>query len=189
MKSRIGLVALVALSGCSTLLPGPSRTAASASETPAAALADAHVAGIALVANNVEIGYALLVPGRASDPDVREYAARMHTDHTSLNATLTDLLARLDLPAEDDPAGLALRDASTARRDRLRALTGRAFDAAYLDVDLASHRELLHVIDRVLAPGTRRRELQDYVAAMRPVVAAHLAHAEQLRVTVAARQR
>lgn len=162
---------------------------AGAEATPAERLSDAHVASVALVANNVEIAYALVASTRAADPDVRDYAARMRTDHTSLNATLTDLLARLDLPAEDDPAGVALRDTSVARRERLRALTGRAFDVAYIDADIQSHRELLGVVDRVLVAGASRRELRDYVSSLRPVFAAHLAHAEQLRADLAARRR
>lgn len=174
---------LLALSAChNPLRTGPEPSVAER-------LSDARAAGLALSINNVEIGYALLVPTRAADPDVVLYGARMHTDHTALNATLTDLLARLDLPAEDEPTGTALRDASLGRRDRLRALTGRAFDAAYVDADLASHRELLRIIDDRLAPGTSRRELREYVAALRPAIAAHLAHAEQLQATLAARRR
>jgi putative membrane protein len=151
-------------------------------------LSDEHVAGVALLGNNVEIAYALLAPARAADGDVQSYAARMRTDHTSLNAQLTDLLSRIDLEAQDDPAGRALRDVSLARHARLQRLTGRAFDAAYLDDDVLSHRELLDVIDRVLTPNARHRELREYLAALRPAVAAHLANAEQLRATLAARR-
>jgi putative membrane protein len=113
----------------------------------------------------------------------------MRTDHTSLNGTLTDLLARLDLDAEEAPAGVALRESSFPRRARLARLRGSAFDAAYVADDLTSHHELLDLVDRVLVPNAARRELREYLAALRPALAAHLAHAEQLAATLAARQR
>jgi putative membrane protein len=119
---------------------------------------------------------------------VRTFAARIRTDHGSLAASLGDLASRLDMVAEDDPAGTALRDASVARRDALGALRGPAFDMAYVDVELQSHRELLRVIDEVLLPSTRGGELREYVAALRPVEMAHVAHAEQLRATLEARR-
>lgn len=178
----IALVALLALPACHGLRQ---RDAAPA---PAASIGNAEAAGLALVANNVEIGYALLAPDRALDPDVRAFAARMRTDHASLNAALTELLGRIDLPARDDPAGLALRDSSAARRLRLRAMSGHAFDVAYVDQAVRSHQELLGVIDRLLTPAATRRELRDYVITLRPVISAHLAHAEQLRATLAARR-
>lgn len=165
--------------------PSPATSAASSG---APRVSDEHVAGVALMLNNIEVSYALLAGSRAADADVARYAARMRTDHTSLNATLTDLLARWNLDAEDDRVGLDLRDAANVERDRLRRLTGRAFDVAYVDADVASHRELLDVIDRVLLPSAGRRELHDYVAALRPAIAAHLAHAQQLRATLAARR-
>jgi putative membrane protein len=182
-------VPLVLLAGCRGIAPRASTPApTSATSARADRISDEHVAGIALMAGNVEIGYALLAPARAADADVKAYAARMHTDHTSLNAALTDLLAVLDVEAQDDPAGIAIRDASNPGRARLRDLSGRAFDVAYVDLDVQSHRELLDVIDRVLRPSVERRELRDYLASLRPAVAAHLAHAEQLRATLAARR-
>lgn len=150
---------------------------------------DARIAGAALLANNVEIHHAALAPSRASHPEVLAYAARMRTDHSSLNASLTDLLGRLGIAAEDDPSVAALRDSSVARRARLEKVSGRAFDIAYLDADAQSHRELLAVVDRLRAANPTSAELREYVAALRPAYLAHLAHAEQVRGTLAARRR
>jgi putative membrane protein len=183
------VVSLVLLAGCRGIAPrATAPSTQSATSAGATRVSDEHVAGIALMANNVEIGYALLAAVRATDADVKAYAARMHTDHTSLNATLTDLLSVLDVDARDDPAGIALRESSIPRSQRLRGLSGHAFDVAYVDLDVQSHREMLDVIDRVLRPSVDRRELREYVASLRPAVAAHLAHAEQLRATLAARR-
>jgi putative membrane protein len=183
------VVSLVLLAGCRGIAPrATAPSTPSATSAGATRVSDEHVAGIALMANNVEIGYALLAAARATDADVKAYAARMHTDHTSLNATLTDLLSVLDVDARDDPAGIALRESSIPRSQGLRGLSGHAFDVAYVDLDVQSHREMLDVIDRVLRPSVDRRELREYVASLRPAVAAHLAHAEQLRATLAARR-
>ena len=174
------VTAMAALAGCH---------AAPLPATPASGrMPDARVASVALVANNVEQGYATLAATRASDPDVRVYAERMRTDHGAMNAMLGELLAGADLVPEDDAAGLALRDSSAARRDRLAAARAGAVDMLYVDTDLRSHRELLRLLDDLLLPSATRPALREYVAALRPVVTAHIAHAEQLRATLASRR-
>ena len=180
--SRLVVLMLV-LTAC-----GARRPATAAPMVPGR-LPGEEIAGIALLANNVEVAYAFLAVDRATDADVQSYATRMRTDHRSLDGTLTDLLAALDLDARDDSLGVALREASVARRAALARLHGRAFDATYLDTDIASHRELLALVDGVLLPSASRRDLRAYLAGLRPALAAHLAHAEQLRATLAARQR
>ena len=173
--------AACALAGCHAAPPGVS---------PAnGGLSDAQVAGVVLLANNVEESYAALAATRAVDPDVRSFAQRMATDHGALNAMLDELLGRLELSPRDDAAGLALRDSSAARRDRLAALPRASFDAAYVDVELRSHAELLRVVDDLLVPSASAPALHEYVVTLRPVITAHVAHAEQVRATLAERRR
>jgi len=81
-------------------------------------------------------------------------------------------------------AGRDLRDISTVQRDSLRALTGRAFDSTYVAMELDRHRAMLTMIDDVLLPRARGSELRELLASTRPIVAAHVAHAEQLQATL-----
>jgi predicted outer membrane protein len=84
-------------------------------------------------------------------------------------------------------AALDLRDLSTVQRDSLEALTGRAFDSTYVAMELQRHRDMLSMIDDVLLPRARNDQLRDMIASMRPIVSAHIAHAQQLRASLAKR--
>lgn len=174
-----------------TLAPSTSSTAA-ASNTAApmkkAKVSPSNVVAIILAANNTDVSYARLVPARADNPEVKAFAQRMLTDHTVLNARVTDIAMRDGITAEDDDISLDFRDHSTSRRDILRELEGAKFDSTYIANEIQYHQELLDAISNVLVPSTRPGELREFVTNLRPAVSAHLAHAEQIRATLAARR-
>ncbi|HEU4995694.1 MAG TPA: DUF4142 domain-containing protein [Gemmatimonadaceae bacterium] len=149
-----------------------------------ARLNDAKISAVVLAANNTDISYARLVPTRASRADVKEFAQRMLTDHIGVNALLTELLKKLDVTPEDTPMSLDLRDESAERRDLMRELTGYPFDSTYIENEVSYHRKFLYAIDNTLQPKARNDELQMLLTNIRPAVAAHLAHAEQVRANV-----
>lgn len=147
---------------------------------------DAGVAAMLLALNYTDISYAKLAPARAARDDVKEFANRVLADHSGVNAALTQLLQKLDLTPEDNEASLDLRDESSARRDMLRDLNARAFDSTYIENEVTYHRQFLTALDQELIPAARNAELKALLANVRPAVAAHLAHAEQVRANVLA---
>ena len=164
--------------------------AASSASTSASAprVAEANVVAIILAANNTDLSYARLVPARTNSSEVKAFAQRMTTDHTILNARVNDIALRNGITAEDDVVSLDFRDHSAARRDVLRELDGARFDSTYAANEVQYHQELLAAIDGVLLPSTRNAELRQFVMNLKPAVSAHLAHAEQMRATLAARK-
>jgi putative membrane protein len=172
----------------------PLTPAASGKESKAAKAArelaaanDGRTAGMFLMANDVELSFARIGYANASSDEVKEFARRMLTDHTQMIAGTRTLLATQDLDPADDMAARDLRDASTLQRDSLRTLSGRAFDSTYVAMELQRHREMLSIIDDVLLPRARNAQLRDLIASMRPIISAHIAHAQQLRATLAKR--
>ncbi|CAN5890215.1 hypothetical protein BH11GEM1_BH11GEM1_18870 [soil metagenome] len=178
---RPALLSLAVAAGCHTAAGVHGRAGPSGLE-------DGNIVAIVLAANNTDLSYARLVPGRASSAEVMAFAARMTTDHTLLNARAVDIALRNGIKAEDDATSLAFRERSAARRDLLRELTGSRFDFTYTENEIQYHTELLTVLDGALIPGSRSAELKQFVVALRPAVKAHLAHAEQVRGTLAARK-
>ena len=149
---------------------------------------DANIAAMVLAQNNTDISYARLVPSRAERADIKEFARRMLTDHIGVNGLVTELLKRLDVTPEDNVASLDMRDESAANRDKMRELSGYAFDSTYIENEVMYHRKFLASIDRVLLPRARNHDLQTLLTSVRPAVAAHLAHAEQVRANVLSRK-
>lgn len=151
-------------------------------------LADANIAAMVLALNNTDISYARLVPSRAQRADVKEFATRMLTDHTGVNALLTELLTKLDLTPEDNNASLDMRDESANKRDMMRDLSGYSFDSTYIENEVSYHRNFLWSIDNLMLRRARNADLKGLLTSVRPAVAAHLAHAEQVRANVLSRK-
>jgi putative membrane protein len=151
-------------------------------------LGDAAIAAMLLASNNTNISYARLVPPRAQRDDVRQFAQRMLTDHIGVNALLTETLTKIELAPEDNLASLDMRDESAARRDAMRDLTGFAFDSAYITNEVSFHQRFLASLDQLMLPRVRNAELKSLLNSVRPAVAAHLAHAEQVWANVMSRR-
>lgn len=149
-----------------------------------AGLKDPNIAAMVLAANNTDISYARLVPTRAERADVKEFGQRMLTDHTGVNGLVNDLLTKLGVTPEENNASLDFRDESATRRDAMRDLNGYAFDSTYIENEVAYHIKFLATIDSVLLPASKNKDLKGLLTAVRPAVAAHLAHAEQVRANV-----
>jgi len=149
---------------------------------------DATISAMVLASNYTDISYAQLVPARALRQDVREFSRRMLTDHTTVNQLVRDLLAKLDIGPVDNIASLDMRDESSENRDILRELSGAAFDSAYVENEVRYHQKFLASLDDIMIPRARNAELRTLLSNVRPAVAAHLAHAEQLRANVLARK-
>jgi putative membrane protein len=66
----------------------------------------------------------------------------------------------------------------------MRELAGYAFDSTYIENEVAYHRKFLASIDNTMIPRARASELRVLLTTVRPAVAAHLAHAEQVRANV-----
>lgn len=148
------------------------------------AASDGRTVGMFLMANDVDLSFAQMAYANAASDEVKAFARRMLTDHTQLVSSMRALVDEQDMSPSDDMAGRDLRDISTVQRDSLRALTGRAFDSTYVAMELDRHRAMLTMIDDVLLPRARGSELRELLASTRPVIAAHVAHAEQLQATL-----
>jgi putative membrane protein len=155
-------------------------------------LNDPGIAAMVLALNNTDISYARLAtrpaPIGAERTDVRQFAQRMLTDHSGVNGLVNDLLAKLNVTPVDNAASLDMRDESANRRDAMRELSGFTFDSTYMENEVSYHVKFLATIDSVMIPVARNAELKNLLVAVRPAVAAHLAHAEQVRANVISRR-
>jgi len=70
----------------------------------------------------------------------------------------------------------------------MRELMGYKFDSTYIENEVSYHRKFLNAIDNILEPRARNEELKTLLTSVRPAVAAHLAHAEQVRANVLTRK-
>lgn len=149
-------------------------------------LTDAEIAHIAVTANQVDIDAAELAQGRAQSPAVKEFAATMIRDHSAVIERATALAQRLNVtPAENEISEslVAEGEDETAKFDDL---AGASFDRSYIHREVDFHRDVMHMIDDVLIPQTRNDELRALLTEVRPAIAAHLQHAEEIAAELSA---
>jgi putative membrane protein len=176
--------------------PSTKQTATREPAAPRGSLSDPNIAAMVLALNNTDISYARLAlaratdqaPSRAQRDDVKQFASRMLTDHTGVNGLVTQLLTKLDVAPEDNELSLNMRDESADNRDKMRELNGYAFDSTYIENEVKYHQKFLSQIDNLMLRDARNAELKGLLTAVRPAVAAHLAHAEQVRADVLAKK-
>lgn len=149
-------------------------------EEAAPPLSDANIAAIVLAANQVDVEAGELALDRSTNPDVRALAQQMVTDHTAANQAAGELAGRLGLTPVPNDVSRQLEEGGRENRARLSTLEGDEFDTAYVSHEVAYHKAVLDAIDKVLLPGASHRELRALIEQVRPVIAAHLHHAESL---------
>ena len=182
LGSRAALVAL-ALS-VALVAPLPVHADSTGQAKAAPALTDANIAAIVLAANTIDIKNGELAIARSKNREVKAFARQMVTDHTSVNAKAAALAARLELVPKENQASQDLVASTDSTRNRLRKLSGAAFDRAYVDNEVAYHQAVIDLLDRTIVPSVENQDLKDLLVAVRPAFVAHLEHARMIQASL-----
>ena len=81
---------------------------------------------------------------------------------------------------EDNATSQSLTKQAEATRKKLAALTGAAFDKAYVDNEVAFHKTVNSALSTTLIPDAQNSELKSLLQNGLKVFEAHLEHAERL---------
>ena len=149
-------------------------------------LSDPEVAHVAVTANSIDVDLAKLAQSRTSNPDVKQFATTMITDHSAVNAQATALATKLGVTPKDNAVSQSLLKGAAEARAAIEPLKGKAFDKAYIDREVAYHEAVIDALDKVLVPNTSNAELKQLLVDVRPAIATHLEHAKKLQSTLVA---
>ena len=142
---------------------------------------DAQIASIVVTANQVDIDAGRLAKERATSPEVKTFAELMISDHTSVNKSATELVARLAVTPQDNPVSRSLAAGGETNIAHLETLEGDAFHKAYVDHEVAYHQQVIDALDKTLIPGATNAELKALLVKVRPAFVSHLEHAKRLQ--------
>ncbi len=148
---------------------------------------DAQIAAIVVTANQVDIDAGALAAKKGSNADVKAFGKQMVTDHTGVNKAATDLVTKLKVTPESNPTSESLKEGGAKNVAALEALSGAAFDKAYIDHEVAYHQQVLDALDKTLIPSAQNAELKALLVKVRPAFVAHLEHARQIQASLASR--
>jgi putative membrane protein len=141
---------------------------------------DPQIAAIVVAANQVDIDAGRFAASKTSG-EVKAFAEKMVTDHTAVNKSAVDLVTKLKVTPEENDTSRALKAGGEKNIADLRKLSGREFEKAYVDHEVAYHEQVLNAVDTVLIPSAQNAELKALLVKVRPAFVEHLNHAKHLQ--------
>lgn len=150
------------------------------STTAQPALDDAAIVGILDSANTWDIATAALAATRAARQDVRDFGALLVRDHKTLQDSGRSLATKLKIAPTPVPPDFPLKVVHDTAMKELRALSGPAFDKAFLEHEVEYHKAVIDALNKTLMPALKSIELKAFVQQAAPTFAAHQLAAESL---------
>lgn len=143
------------------------------------ALDDATIVAIYDAANTADIETGGLGAKKGSSHMIRDFGAMLVTAHTAARQQGRDLAKKLGVtptPPKDDQSAVQ----HAAAMKQLRALSGKAFDRAFLEHEIAYHKAVIAAVQNTLLPAIQNAQLRALVVQVSPVFVQHQQAAEQL---------
>lgn len=179
MRVTLYLVGALAL-GAVTMAPSAAHartTAPAASRT--AALDDPTIVAIFDAANTWDVEASEIGEKKATTKEIRDLAAMFVRDHKAVRQQGRDLAKKLSVtptPPKDFP--LAASHAEAMKK--LRSTSGKDFDRAYLENEVAFHKAVIDAINGTLLPATQNAEVKALEVKVAPAFQAHMMAAQRL---------
>lgn len=147
----------------------------------AQAPSDPQIVGIVVAANQIDISAGKLALEHSKNAQVRQFAQQMVDDHTAVQKSVFDLGAKLHVTPADSPTRDALKKQAAETEAHLKTLHGAAFDKAYVDNEVAYHKQVIDAVTTTLIPNAKNAELKSALEGAAPMFQGHLEHAEHLQ--------
>jgi putative membrane protein len=131
-------------------------------------------ATMAVSSDILEIRSSELAMQKSQTAAVQEFAQMMINDHTKASK---DLMAAAQKDGVTVPAEMAKKHASKV--EALNTADNEAFDAAYIDAQVAAHKEALALMSSYAESGDAAA-LKAHAQKTAPIIQRHFEHAQQL---------
>ncbi len=141
---------------------------------------DPQIAHIAYTAGAIDIDNAKLALSKSKNKDVIAFARDMVRDHEAVNKQAQDLVKKLNVTPEDNDMSKTLSAATTSARKSLSGLNGAAFDKAYIQNEIAYHKQVNGALRTLLIPSVSNAELKSFLETGLKLFEGHEQHAEQV---------
>jgi putative membrane protein len=104
----------------------------------------------------------------------------MLRDHEEVNKQALALLKKLKVKPEDNATSKDLTKAADSERAKLTKLKGAAFDKAYIDNEVAYHKQVNGALQTVLIPSASNPDLKSLLETGLKIFQGHEQHAEHV---------
>ncbi|MFC5527763.1 DUF4142 domain-containing protein [Rhodanobacter ginsengisoli] len=155
-------------------------TLAGAQARQAPAINDAQIAHIAYTAGAIDVTAATQALAKSHNQAVLAFAQEMARDHAAVNAQALALVKQLGVTPQDNATSQSLSSDAAAEQDKLAALSGAAYDRAYVANEVAYHRAVNAALSGTLIPSARNAQLKSLLQTGLKLFQSHQMHAEHL---------
>ncbi|HEX4786684.1 MAG TPA: DUF4142 domain-containing protein [Candidatus Sulfotelmatobacter sp.] len=156
--------------------------ASSASGSSGLSVADKTFVKKAAQGGMAEVELGKLATERASNPDVKKFGQRMVDDHSKANDELKQVASPENITL---PTSLDAKDEAT--KQKLSALSGAAFDRAYMSDMVGDHTKDVSEF-RHESASSRNPAVKDFATKTLPTLESHLKEAKKIAPEVHANQ-
>lgn len=144
-------------------------------------LTDPEIASVAVVANQIDINNAKIAKQKSKNADILKFAQTMSDDHSAVIKQAVALVTKLKVTPKDNAVSKKLLSDAEKTQKGLRAKSGKDFDKAYIDNEVAYHKAVIAAINTLLIPQSQNAELKKFLQDVLPAFNTHLEHAEMVQ--------
>lgn len=141
---------------------------------------DPQIAHIAYTAGVIDIEAAKQAIEKSGNDMIVAFAKSMLQDHQAVNEQALALAKKLGITPEDNDTSRALTKAAKEERAKLAKLDGKAFDKAYIDNEVAYHKQVDAALQDLLIPSASNAELKSLLETGLKLFQGHEMHAEHV---------
>jgi len=170
---RAGSLAAAALAALAVFAPVRAATA------QAAKLDDPTIIAIFDAANTWDMETGALAVKKGTTKEVRDFGAMLVHDHKAVRQQGRDLVKKLGVHPTP-PKDFAMAKDHEAAVHSLRSKSGKAFDRAFLEHEVAFHKAVIDAVTTTLLPALKNEEARALVTKVAPAFQAHMAAAQNL---------
>jgi putative membrane protein len=170
---RAGSLVTAALAALALFAPVHAATA------QAAKLDDPTIIAIFDAANTWDIETGALAEKKGTTKEVRDFGAMLVRDHSAVRQQGRDLAKKLGVHPTP-PKDFAMAKDHAAALHTLHSKSGKAFDRAFLEHEVAFHKAVIDAVTTTLLPALKNEEARALVTKVAPAFQAHMAAAQNL---------
>lgn len=150
----------------------------------AMALSDSEIAEILRTANQAEVDVAKMATTRASNSSVKDFAKDMILDHQNNQKVEAKITRTEKISPQPNEAAMELKKGVQDQMLQLGKQSGFAFDKAYIDNQVAMHRQLLSDLNQKFIPAAKNSEFKTFLNTTKEHVEKHLSKAEEIQTSL-----
>ena len=145
-------------------------------------LTDAQIGKMVLEEGRSGLDAGKLAQTKSKNNKIKEYAQGIIQSCNGMNQKTSELLKKVHLKADESPISNQLKIATNGQLEKLKKLSGAAFDRAYIDHEVRYHQSMMDTFDITLIPNAQNESLKSLLLEkIRPTILENLSNCQKIQ--------